>query len=250
MQGGGLLFIRLDHLGDEADLGLHSGGGDDACPASIGDGGAHKGAVHPVAQHRVFVQDGVGLFLHRHRLPGQGSLVDAQVDRLDQPQVGGDVVAGLQEDHIAGDQFAGRDGDAMSVSEDPRLGGSHLAQGGQGLLRPPLLDRPQDGVEDDDGQDSPCLFDLPQGEGDQSSADEDPHQKVVKLVEEDLPKTWPGPLRQFVGADLGQSSPCFLFAQPSMEVGIQPGDDVVYRKGVPGFPLVHKIGSTSVSGSS
>ncbi len=48
----GFLFVRLDHLGDLADLGVHAGGHDQAPPAPVGDHRAHEGQVVPVAQHR------------------------------------------------------------------------------------------------------------------------------------------------------------------------------------------------------
>ena len=103
------LLVRLDHLGDHADLRVHAGRGDQALAAAVGDQRAHEGRVLAVAERDVGVEHHPGVLVDRHRFAGQRGLLDLQVDALDQAQVGRDVVARLQQHDVAGHQFAGRD---------------------------------------------------------------------------------------------------------------------------------------------
>ena len=58
---------RLDHLGDETDLGVHARARDQPLAAPVGDQGAHEGGVLAVAQGDFLVQHHAGVLLHRHR---------------------------------------------------------------------------------------------------------------------------------------------------------------------------------------
>ena len=46
------------------------------------------------------------LFLDRHGFAGERGFFDLQIDGFDQPRIGGDFVAGTQQDDIAGDERA------------------------------------------------------------------------------------------------------------------------------------------------
>ena len=64
-------------------------------------------------------------FSHRRedRLAGECGLLSLQADALQQAGVGGDEVAGLQVDDVAGDQLGGVDDLLLPVPQDAGVGG-------------------------------------------------------------------------------------------------------------------------------
>ncbi|MPM36848.1 hypothetical protein SDC9_83452 [bioreactor metagenome] len=78
LQRGGFPLGRQELVGDLAHLGVHGGTHHQARGPAISDGGTPEGQVHPVAQRSVFRRDHTGVLLHRHRLAGQGGLLNLQ----------------------------------------------------------------------------------------------------------------------------------------------------------------------------
>ena len=109
LQGGLLILIRLEHLGDQPDLGVHPRAGDQSFAPAVGHQGAHEGRVLPVAEGDFLVQDDIGLLIHRDRFPGQRSLLDFQVDALDQTHVRGDIISCFDQDDVARRPVPGRE---------------------------------------------------------------------------------------------------------------------------------------------
>jgi len=102
LQGSLLPIHRLQHLRDQADLGVHAGADDQSPAATVIDQRAHEGRVFLVAQRDVLLEVDVGVFFGGGGLAGERRFVDAQVHRLHQPHIGGHKVAGFEQDQIAG----------------------------------------------------------------------------------------------------------------------------------------------------
>ena len=105
-----LLGNRARH---NAEGGTRSGEHDDAAADATDDGAAHEADVGEVK--RRFRGAGVGSsdLLNRHRFAGERRLVDEEVLRRNQSEVGGDHVAGGQQDDVAGHELLDRDIDVV-----------------------------------------------------------------------------------------------------------------------------------------
>ena len=89
-------------------------------------------------------------------LAGQRRVVDPQVSRVDQPCVGRDEVAFLDDHDVAGHQQPRLDLLHLPVSDDAGLRGQHVPERLDGLLGTELLDEREDRVEQDDEDDRPA----------------------------------------------------------------------------------------------
>ena len=109
------------HLG-QLGVGADPGGPDDQAPAGV-DGGAH----HAVA----------GADLHRHALAGEQGGVDGGGALLDHA-VGGDLLAGADDEAVAHGQLVDGDAALDAVAQDGDVLGAQLEQGPQGGAGTPL----------------------------------------------------------------------------------------------------------------
>ena len=96
---------------------------------------------------------GVGRLVSRHRLAGERRLLGAKVLRVGEPQVRRDLVARLQEHDVPRDELFGGDHARLAAAQRPGLGGQHVADRLQRLLGLAFLDKAEQRVEDDDGED-------------------------------------------------------------------------------------------------
>ena len=154
-----------DEVGDASDLGGVAGRDHHAGPLAGGDQGGGVGHVGAIGQGGVFGQ-GLGLLLHRERLAGEGRLVDPQVAGIREAHVGRDLVAGLQDDDVAGHQLGGREAHALAVAHDRGLGGHGPRQRLDGLDRLGFLEIADDGVDHHHPEDDPGIDPLAQGRRD------------------------------------------------------------------------------------
>ena len=115
-----------DEPGDAAGLGLVAGGPHDALGLAAGDERAGEGEVLAVGENRV-QRERVGVLGHRQRFAGERGFVDVQVAHVEEPQVGGHAVAGLQQHDVARHEFLGGDAQLASVAPHRGLGGDHPA---------------------------------------------------------------------------------------------------------------------------
>ena len=182
-----LALGALEHAGDPPQLGRHAGGDDDRVGLAGGDGRAQVDHVGPVAQRRRHVEHVLGVLGHGDRLPGQGGLLDAKVERPEEPGVGGDVVAALQDDPVAGHEVAGRDRLQPSFPEDLGQGGRESLEGRDRTFGPLLLDEADDAVQQHDGQDRQRVDHIAHQAGDQGGRDEDADDRLEELAEESPP---------------------------------------------------------------
>ena len=139
LEGGLVVVLGGQHLGDAAHLGLHAGGGDHTGGAAVGDDGGGDDHVLPVAQSGLLGKRVNHFLAYRYGLAGHGGFVRLQVGALQDTGVGGDQIARLQHDDIAGHQLAGLHADDLAVPDDFRQRRGHLLQGLQGLVGVVLL---------------------------------------------------------------------------------------------------------------
>ncbi|TKW54492.1 hypothetical protein CTA1_5030 [Colletotrichum tanaceti] len=157
---GGAVLLALDVAaarvlapeggGDLSDLGVHARGEDDAASAALGDGRGAVGHVETVAGPRLVVKGQGGLLADGKRLARQQGLVGLEVDGLEDADVGGDGVARLELDHVAGDDLDRRDGHVSALTHRLGGGGAEGSKGVHGLCGLELLVETDGDVEQDD----------------------------------------------------------------------------------------------------
>ncbi len=226
--------LLLDHRRDEPDLRVHPRVGDDASAPAEGGQRAHVGHGEPVPERGFLLQGGGGILLHRHRLAREGSLLDAEVHRLDEPHVGGHVVARLEQDAVAGHELAGGDGQGLPSPQHPRLGGGHLLERRQRLLGLRFLDHADHGVEDDDEDDRTRVDVLAKDDGYHRCHHQDDDEKVLELPEKQREEGRPGLLLQLVCPLRGQAPRSLLHGKAARGVHLQGGGRRGGGKGMPG----------------
>ena len=72
---------------------------------------------------------------------------------MEQPSIGGDRVAFLDHDDVAGHDIGRRDVLPFAVTDGVGMGGGHLAEGGDRRGGARFLDIAENGVEKNDGKD-------------------------------------------------------------------------------------------------
>ncbi len=80
-----LVLERLQHFGDQADLGVHAGGRDQPAAAPVGHQRPHECRVGAIAQRDLLVQHDVRVLFDRYRLAGERGFLDLEVHGLHQP---------------------------------------------------------------------------------------------------------------------------------------------------------------------
>ena len=171
---------------DRPELGLGAGARDECA----------GGAAHDVRA----LEDGVGaggewcvggdvaeFLLDRVALAGQRRLVDEEVVGVQQAGVGGDGVAGDQDEHVAGDELVGRDLDLGDVAQ---RGGARLddgEQGRDGVARAVLLPESEQRAAEDDGEHDRGVGRLAEEEWERHREEEEQEERVAELVQEEAP---------------------------------------------------------------
>ena len=206
LERGLLVLNSLEQPSDLAEFGAHAGSDDHSSAAAVGDEGTHIAHILAVAQGHLGLLDRGGVLLNRLRLAGECGLLDAQIDTLDHAHVGGDEVACLQGDYVAGDQVAGRDLLELAIAEGAHVGDGEFLERGDGLLGAVLLEEAEDGKEHNNGEDGPRLEELAKEEREGSGADQDQHHHVRELLPEDAQGALSTFLDELIGAVLGLSS--------------------------------------------
>ena len=238
----GLQGLHLgDHAVDAAELGIGAGGDDHAGAAPGGDQRAGVGHAEAVADAGVR-GDRVGVLVRWHRLAGQRRLLDAQVDGLDQAQVGRYAVARAQAHDVARHQVVGLDLGPLTVAPGMGMHREHLADAGERLLGLALLDEADDGVDDHHAEDDAGVDPVAEGGGDRRGAEQHVDEHVVEVLEEALQQPVPGRLGQAVGADLGEAARGLVRGQ-ARRAAVQRRQDLVGRAGVGVFEEGERGGS-------
>jgi len=90
--------------------------------------------------------------LHRHRLAGQRCFLQLQVHRLEQARVGGDAVAGGEQQHVARHHLGRVDGAEVTVAQRGGLRRHARLQCRQGIGGLALLPEAGNGVVEEQHQ--------------------------------------------------------------------------------------------------
>ena len=137
----GQRFDAPDHGADAPKLGR--GAGRDHQPRALPArdhraGIGHRGAV----AERCVGRDGIDRLVGRGRFAGQHGLLDLEARGAQEPQVGGNAVAGFGQHDVADHEAFGGNGQSPPVAQDRGLAREHRADGLERLFRPPFLDEP------------------------------------------------------------------------------------------------------------
>ena len=115
-----------NELADAARLRLIANAPHDGFGLPAADERARVGEIFPFRENRI-VRQRVGMLGHGERLAGEGGFIHLQIANVEQPQVGGHAVAGLEEHHIARDEFLGVDAEFATVAAYGGFGGDHFS---------------------------------------------------------------------------------------------------------------------------
>ena len=178
---------RLDERRDAAQFGRHARGHDDAATAPVGDHRALVGHVGAVAQRGIAGPERQHLLVHGEGLAGQRGLLHLEARGLDEAQVGGHDVPGLQQHQVAGHQVARRDVQDLSFAQDARVRRAQAAKRRHGAFGAVLLDEPDDGVQDHDDHDGDGVLRLAHRAGDHRGRQEHQDHEVGELPGEHQP---------------------------------------------------------------
>ena len=107
---------------------LHAGRGDDRLAVAVGRRRAAEEHVVAIAERRP-PRDRRGVLDDGQALAGQSGFGGLQRGRLDQPRVGGNGVAFLDEQDVARHDLRGGDAPALSAANDRRLSRRHAREG-------------------------------------------------------------------------------------------------------------------------
>ena len=209
----------------------------DALALAIGHERAGEGQIRAVPQHGVGRQHVDG-FLGRHGFAGERGLLDLEAPHVEQAQVGGHAVAGLQQHDVARHELHGRDPLLASFPAHGRLGADHVGQGLDRFLGFGFLDITHDRIDQDHGEHDGGVHPFLQQGGHQSGREQDVEQGRVELEKEAdplAPAFLPG---QTVEAVQLLTPPHFVGRQTVTQVYIQSLPDVFYADVVPGHLLV------------
>ena len=228
---------RLQHPCDGAELGLHSGGDDDAATLAVRDGRSGVDHVRAVAELQLLTDEGGGLLLHRKRLAGQCRLLDLEGDDFAQARIRRRPVARAQQNDVARHELARRDVVFLPVPHHRSVRRRQLPERLDRPFGAVLLHESQHGREDDDDGDDHGFRRVPEHRRQAHRHEQDQDQDVLELGEQDLPRRDHVGGLQLVGAVGGQPPRGLLVAQARTGRGFELGRDIGDVHQVPGFRL-------------
>ncbi len=147
-------FDRRGQVGNLAELRAHPGCKHDGAAVPGKNRRAGKEEVRQIEPMAVF--DGVGGSAFGFGFAGQGGVVHPQVGAVDQPRVARNLLAFLQQEHVARNDLRTHDLDRLAASQHPRLFGKQPMQRLNRPLRLVLLQKGKQRVDADDPQDGPA----------------------------------------------------------------------------------------------
>ena len=141
----------LNHRSYLTDFGIGSGADHDSSSVPVGYGAALKGHVRSVTKTCLSFYYG-RVFLHRKRLSRKGCLLNFQIGRFYQADIGGNRVSGLYFNHVSRNQCARFYDLQFPIPEDLAVRRGHFLQRIKRFLGLGFLDNPYHGIQDDYGQ--------------------------------------------------------------------------------------------------
>ena len=170
-------------------------------------------------QHRAAVaerdihSDRIDALFHGDGFPGQDRLLRRKTPRLQQPQIGGHLVARLQQHDVPGDEFRAVHRYPQAVAQNVGPGREHLPDRGHRRFGLAFLEEADRRIGQHDRQDHPGVHPVLQRPGDHRRADEDVDQHVVELSREAQQRTARLHLGQPIGPVGRQSARSFVRGQ-------------------------------------
>ena len=82
-------------------------------------------------------------------------------------QVGGNAVAGFRQHDVADHEAFRGHGQSSPIAQDRGFASEHRANGLKRLFRPPLLNEPDDSIDEDDGEDDHSIENVTQKDSDE-----------------------------------------------------------------------------------
>ena len=182
-------------------------------------GGALESHVSAVAEcAHVLRGERLGLLGHRDGLARKSRFIHLQLRDFDQPQVGGNLVAGLQQHDVAGHQHGGGYHLHRPAAQHGGVGRGQLAQRRHGLVRTPCLHKADHGIEHHDDEDDQRVGDLAHQPRDDGGTQQHQHHEVLELVGQQMP---PGSVlagSQLIGAVGGAAAQGLVRVQPGVRI--------------------------------
>ena len=172
-----------DLLGDPAELGVHTRLCHDGFSPSVGHDRSGKDHILPLSRRETGTEGG-GLFPDGDRFARQGGLVTAQRPDLDEAGVHRNLVPGLEEQDISGDKVTRGDVLFLAVAQDCYRRREHLLEGRQRPFGPVLLDKPEDGADQDDNGDHQRIHPFTDQQREAGGRQEDDDEQVLELLKE------------------------------------------------------------------
>ena len=147
---------------------------------------------------------------HWHRFPGQGRLIDAQTVALDQPQIGRNPIAGLQQNQITGHQNLGRQVPPVAIAANPRTRRQHPTDRLHRALGLALLDEADQGIDQHHGSDDRSIDRMPERDRRHCRSQQQMDQEIIELVQQATPGRPARRRRQGIAAEFDRSAFGFL----------------------------------------
>ena len=197
---------------DTTDFRMHSRCHHDAHALPRGHQSAGVGHRGAVAERRV-LRNGIDGFVDRDRFAGQGRLLQPQALGADQADVRRNLVAGLQNDKVAGHQSVSRHRRSGPVPDHGRVGRQHLTDRLQGALRLTFLQKANGRIHDGNGKNHGSVDPVAEGGRQGRGAQKNVDQKIIEMRQEtDEPAAAFG-RRQAVGSVLREAHLGFAIRQ-------------------------------------
>ena len=174
-------FGLFDELRDAAKLGVEAGRRDHADAAAA----RHRRALE---QHRAALSqarvdgDGVDLLVNGGGFAGQRRFIGGEIGALDEPQIGGNGIAGIQQHNVAGHQFLSRDQACVAVAADAGRTAAERAQRLDRSRRLQFGDKADQRVDGEHGDDGGAFFQFAEREGEPGGACQQEHHRADELV--------------------------------------------------------------------
>ena len=231
-----------EQLVDAAQLRLAAGPDHHARGAAGDDHGAGEHHAFAIPDRRL-LGDRIGGLVRGHQLAGERRFLGPQVLDIGEPEVGRHLVAQFEQHDVARHELIRRQHARRAAAQGPRFGRQHVADRIQRLLRSPLLDEPEQPVDDDDAQNDRGVDPQAQHHLGEARAKQHVDQDVVELGDEPHERPALPAFRQAVGPVLLQAGGGFAGIQAVLGAGGEPPQHLIDGDGVPGGTVSRGLGA-------
>jgi hypothetical protein len=194
--------VLLQQPGHLAQFGGHAGCHHQPAAASVRGCRALEGHVQPVAQRVYRPYEHARVLGHRDRFAGQRGFVHLELRDIDQPQVGGHLVAGLQQHDVARNKGVSRHLLHLAATQHGGLDRCQPLQRRQRLVGAPGLHQSDGSIEQHDEQNHQRVHQFADHSRDNGRRDQHQDHEVAELINHQRPQAASAARGQFVGAML------------------------------------------------